>query len=191
MTRVIVNSLGRNADLVNRLHTALSRLWPATAIDSAGVADAVARILVRVPGSGGIRAIEFWGHGRPGAMSVGDEELTPESFEPDHPHARELTRLLPHLHEEASIAFVGCQTFAGADGKRLARAAASFFGRSITVVGHTRMIGYNLDWGGIARLCAGAEPAWPDTDPSNKAPKKAAVHAGWRRLRAVVIRLAG
>jgi hypothetical protein len=189
MKRLIVNSLGRNADLVNRLHAALSRLWPATAIDAACVRDAVAGILARDPGPAGIRCIEFWGHGRPGAMSVGDEELTPESFDPDHPHARELSRLLPCLHEAACIAFVGCQTFAGADGKRLARAAVALFGRRITVAGHTRLIGYNLDWGGLARLRPGEEPAWPDTDPGDKAPKKEAALARWRRLRETAIRL--
>jgi hypothetical protein len=116
-------------------------------------------------------------------MSVGDEELTPESFDPGHPHAHVLSRLLPCLHEEACIAFVGCQTFAGADGKRLARAAAAFFGRRITLTGHTRMIGYNLDWGGVTRLRPGEEPAWPDRDPRNKALKKDAVKSALNRLR--------
>jgi hypothetical protein len=183
MRRFIVNSLGRTPDLVNRLHAALSRLWPATVVDAAGVEDAVAGILARSPGPGTVYALEFWGHGRPGAMSVGDEELTPDSFGAAHPHAPELSRLLPCLHTEAQISFVGCQTFAGADGKRLARAAAAFFGRRITVAGHTRLIGYNLDWGGVARLRPSEEPAWPDADPRDKAPKKRALRDFWRRLR--------
>jgi hypothetical protein len=182
MQRFIVNSLGRNADLVNRLHAVLSRLWPATAMNAASVADAVAGIVARDPRPGGIHSIEFWGHGRPGAMAVGDEELTPESFDPDHPHARELSRLLPCLHDEACISFVGCQTFAGTDGKRLAQAAVAFFKQRISVAGHTRLIGYNLDWGGVVCLRPGEKPAWPDADPRDKAPRKQTLRALWRRL---------
>ncbi len=182
MRRVIVNSLGRNADLVNRLHTAVSWVWPAVSVAAANVADAADRVLARRPTPGEIRGVQFWGHGRPGAMSVGDEELTPESFAPGHPHHGELTRLLPYLHPEAVIAFRGCQTFAGADGKRLARAAAAFFGGSVSVAGHTRMIGYNLDWGGLARLRAGQEPDWPDAELRDKGPKKERLWARWRQL---------
>jgi hypothetical protein len=116
-------------------------------------------------------------------MCVGDEAITPESFDPGHPHRQELERLLPYLHPAAWVYFEGCQTFAGADGKRLARAAAGFFGRRTTVSGHTRLLGYNLDWGGSVRLMPGQEPAWPDVDPRDKAPKKQAVRALWQRLR--------
>jgi hypothetical protein len=179
--RVIVNSLGRNADLVNYLHTALSRVWPAASVDAAGVADAVGKILARGGRPGSIRVLQFWGHGRPGAMCVGDEELTPESFAPGHPHFAELSRLLPLLHEEAVVCFEGCQTFAGADGKRLARAAAAFFGRRTTVSGHTRLLGYNLDWGGSVRLRTGREPDWPDVDPRDKKYQKQAQR--WRYAR--------
>jgi hypothetical protein len=179
---VIVNSLGRNADLVNYLHTALSRAWPADAVEATGVADAVARVLARRPRPGEVRSLQFWGHGWPGGMVVGDEAITPESFEPNHPHRQEMERLLPYLHPTAWVYFEGCQTFAGPDGKRLARAAASFFGRRTTVSGHTRLLGYNLDWGGSVRLLPGEEPSWPDLDPRDKAPKKQAVRAFWRRL---------
>jgi hypothetical protein len=179
---VIVNSLGRNADLVNYLHTALSRVWPAEAVDATGVADAVSRVLARRPRPGDVRSLQFWGHGWPGGMCVGDEAITPESFDHGNPHRRELERLLPYLDAEAWVYFEGCQTFAGADGKRLARAAAGFFGRHTTVSGHTRLLGYNLDWGGSVRLRPGQEPVWPDVDPRNKAPKKQAFRALWWRL---------
>jgi hypothetical protein len=180
---VIVNSFGRKADLVNYLHTALSRVWPAEAVEAVGVADAVTRVLARGPRPGELRSLQFWGHGWPGGMCVGDEAITPESFDPGHPHRQELERLLHYLHPAAWVYFEGCQTFAGADGKRLARAAAGFFGRGTTVSGHTRLLGYNLDWGGSVRLTPGQEPAWPDVDPRDKAPKKQAVRAFWQRLR--------
>jgi hypothetical protein len=185
---LIINSLGRGADLVNYLHTALSRAWPAASVAAVGVADAVAKVLARGPRPGGIRTLQFWGHGRPGAMSVGDEELTPESFEPGHPHHAELSRLLPYLHPEAVVSFRGCQTFVGPDGKRLARAAAAFFGHGTTVTGHTRAIGYNLDWGGLVRLRPGQEPHWPDADAKDKRPKKQRIWARWGQLVAWVSR---
>jgi hypothetical protein len=179
---VVVNSLGRNADLVNYLHTALSRVWPAEAVDARNVADAVTKILARRPQPGEVRSLQFWGHGWPGGMFVGDEALTPESFGEDHPHRAELERLMPYLHSRVRVYFEGCQTFAGTDGKRLARASAAFFGSRTTVSGHTRLLGYNLDWGGSVRLRNGEEPAWPDVDPRDKAPKKQGVRAFWRRL---------
>jgi hypothetical protein len=179
---VVVNSFGQGADLVNRLHTALSRVWPAAAVEAVGVADAVARILALGSLPGEIRTVQFWGHGWAGGMCVGDEALTPESFAPGHPHHAELSRLLPYLHPDAWVYFEGCQTFAGPGGKRLARAAAAFFGPRATVSGHTRLLGYNLDWGGCARLRPGREPDWPDVDPRDKAPKKEALRRLWRRL---------
>ncbi len=168
----IVNSLGQNADLVNALHRALSRFWLGTAVDAVNVADAVAQILARRHPKDVIGTVQFWGHGRAGAMTVGDEELTAASFVPGHPHHAALSQLLPFLSARATVYFEGCQTFAGPAGKDFARIAAAFFGRQITVSGHTRMLGYNLDWGGVARLRAGQEPTWPDVDPRDKALKK-------------------
>jgi hypothetical protein len=183
---VVVNSLGRNADLVNYLHTALSRIWPAEAVDARNVADAVGKVLARRPRPGEVRSLQFWGHGWPGGMFVGDEALTPESFDAGHPHRGELERLLPFLHPTVRVYFEGCQTFAAADGKRLARAAAAFFGPRTVVSGHTRLLGYNLDWGGSVRLRRGEAPAWPDDDPRDKAHTKRAWRAPWQRVRALL-----
>jgi hypothetical protein len=183
--RVVVNSRGRNADLVNFLHRALSRVWPAAAVDAASVGDAVAGIIARAGRPGAVRSLQFWGHGRPGAMCVGDEEVTPESFAAGHPHFAEMERLRPYLADDAFVCFKGCQTFAGADGKRLARAASGFFGRGVTVAGHTRLLGYNLDWGGLARLRQGGEPDWPNVDPRDKALRKEQYRERWRRFAAI------
>jgi hypothetical protein len=183
--RIVVNSLGKNADLVNYLHAALSRVWPCASVDAVSLVDAVARVIARAGRAGAVRRLQFWGHGRPGAMCVGDEEVTPESFAPGHPHFAELERLRPYLSDDAFVCFKGCQTFAGADGKRLARAAAAFFGRNVTVAGHTRLLGYGLDWGGLARLRPGREPGWPDTDPRDKALRKQQLRERWRRLAAL------
>jgi hypothetical protein len=181
---VIVNSWGRNADLVNRLHRLLSRVWPCTAVDAADVHDAVARILVRWRPDDRIGRLQFWGHGRPGAMTVGDEELTAESFTSGHAHGTALSSLLPYLSRDAIIFFEGCQTFAGRDGKTFAQAAAAFFGPNRTVSGHTRLLGYNLDWGGAARLQLGQEPSWPEVDPLDKALKKQWFRCGFERVAA-------
>jgi hypothetical protein len=181
---VVVNSLGRNADVVNYLHTALSRVWPAAAVEAVSVADAVNRLLALRPRPREVRSLQFWGHGWPGGMCVGDEALTPESFEPGHPHRAELARLLPYLCAATWVYFEGCQTFAGRDGKRLARAAATFFGGQTTVSGHTRLLGYNLDWGGSVHLRPEEEPVWPDEDPRDKARKKHALRAFGKRVRA-------
>jgi hypothetical protein len=183
--RIVVNSRGRNADLVNFLHRALSRVWPAASVDAASLADAVARVIARAGRPGAVRGLQFWGHGRPGAMSVGDEEVTPESFAPGHPHFAELERLRTYLADGAFVCFKGCQTFAGSDGKRLARAASAFFGRNVTVAGHTRLLGYDLDWGGLARLQLGREPDWPDVDPRDKALRKQQLRERWRRFAAL------
>lgn len=175
---LIVNSWGSNMDLVNRLHRLLSRVWPGTAVDAADLHDAVAQILVQRRPGDRIGRLQFWGHGRPGAMTVGDEELTAESFAPGHAHATALSSLLPYLSGDAIVYFEGCQTFAGPDGKNFAKAAAAFFGPSRTVSGHTRLLGYNLDWGGAARLQPGQEPDWPDVDPQDKALTKQRLRAG-------------
>ncbi|HZY86662.1 MAG TPA: DUF4347 domain-containing protein [Gemmataceae bacterium] len=183
--RVVVNSLGHNADVVNYLHTALSRVWPAASVDAVSLADAVSRVIARAGRQGTVHSLQFWGHGRPGAMSVGDEEVTPESFAPGHPHFAELERLRPYLADNAFVCFKGCQTFAGGDGKRLARAASAFFGRGVTVAGHTRLLGYDLDWGGLARLRPDREPDWPDVDPRDKALRKPRLRERWRRFAAL------
>jgi hypothetical protein len=168
---------------VNYLHTALSRVWPADAVEAVSVGDAVGKLLARRPQVSEVRSLQFWGHGWSGGMCVGDEAITPESFDPGHPHRAQLERLLPYLHPRAWLYVEGCQTFAGVDGKRLARAAAAFFGRGTTVSGHTRLLGYNLDWGGSVRLRPGEEPAWPDVDSRDKARKKGALRAFWKGVR--------
>jgi hypothetical protein len=170
--RFIVNSFGCHADVVNRLHRLVSRLWPATPIDALSVPDAVEKVLARLGPRDRIRTIQFWGHGRPGAMCVGDEELQMESFAADHPHFAALSQLLPYLADDAVLWFRGCQTFAGRDGKNFASRAVAFFGRHIRVVGQTRLIGYNLDWGGAVWLWPKQSPNWPDLDLKNKALKK-------------------
>jgi hypothetical protein len=163
--RFVVNSYGRNADLVNWLHRAVSRLWPATAVDARNVSDALTQILACTRDGERIGRVEFWGHGRPGAILVGDEELTVESFTPDSPHYLRLASLRDRLTDNAVVWFRGCRTFAGADGKNFARAAVAFFRRGITVVGQTRLLGYNFDWGGSVQLRPGREPTWKDIDP--------------------------
>jgi hypothetical protein len=170
--RFIVNSGGAHADLVNRLHRLASRCWPATPVDAANLADAVGRVLAALRDGDMIRRLEFWGHGRPGAMRVGDEEVKVESFAPGHPHGALFAQLRPWLADDAVVWFRGCSTFAGTDGKNFARGAAAFFGRRIAVWGQSRLLGFNLDWGGTVRLTAGAEPDWPDVDGSDKALKK-------------------
>ena len=92
MRHVIVNSFGKNADLVNYLHTALSLVWPAEVVVAASVPDAVDMVLARRPRPGEVRTLQFWGHGWPGGMCVGDEALTAESFGPGHPHRANLER---------------------------------------------------------------------------------------------------
>lgn len=170
--RFVVNSFGQHADIVNHLHRALSRIWPATTVDARNVQDAVAQMLGRLSVGEKIRRIQFWGHGRPGVMCIGDEELSAESFQAEHPHHPPLVQLRSMLRDDAVICFKGCQTFAGADGKNFARIAVTFFGRAITVSGQSRLLGFNLDWGGAVNLKPGQEPHWPDVDLKDKALKK-------------------
>lgn len=170
--RFVINSFGTRHDLVNQLHRFASRFWPATALDAVNVSSAVELILGRLKPRDVIKRVEFWGHGRPGAMTIGDEELTPGSFVPDHPHYSYLSMLRDRLADEAVISFRGCQTFAGKEGKDFACGAAGFFGSGVQVEGQSRMIGFNLDWGGVVCLAAGQLPYWPDVDPRNKAIKK-------------------
>lgn len=118
-----------------------------------------------------IKRIEFWGHGGPGSMKLGNEAITRDAFGP----SSELTRLLPYLDPDAVIYFRGCETFRGTVGREFAEKATKFFNR--TVAGHTLWIGKlegpvgNPTFPGYEELRPGKKPSW--VDPPSNAPRGA------------------
>jgi len=121
------------------------------------------RDAVRQRSAAGARAriglIQFWGHGRDGAMLIDGEPLDSASLAS---HAG-LRPLLDEVRDAidpdaGTVWFRGCNTFRGAAGRRFARDAADFF--RVPVVGHTFMI-----WAfhsGTHALRPGSTPHWPE-----------------------------
>src|SRR5262249_40095627 len=130
----VINSFGTNADWVNRLHTAVSTL-ARHSVAANGVCQGASELLGRLGANETIPVLQFWGHGVPGGMEVGNQMITAASFNPGHPHYQALSNLRARLAEGASVYFRGCSTFAGEEGRAFARAAAAFF--NCRVVGYT------------------------------------------------------
>ena len=134
------------------------------------------------PGSAKIQEVSFWGHGRPGCMSVGgglwpndDSKITVASFtDPENPTYEQMKRIRERLTDDAVIYFKGCSVFSNDDGRAFADAAAVFFGENGTkpnrkVMGHNAPIGYGLQYPGCQTLrCNGEKASWENSDPSTK-----------------------
>jgi hypothetical protein len=152
----VINDFGANADWVNRLHTLCSRL-ARHSVDAQGVNQAVNAVLAQLGPKERIPSLQFWGHGRPGGMEVGNEFITAASFQPGHPQYRALCRLRAQLGPNATVYFRGCETFRGAEGRAFAEAAARFF--NCRVVGYTRVI---PPWTSQQELRPGQRASWKD-----------------------------
>ena len=146
-----------------------------------------------------ISSVTFYGHGGEGHMCVGagtmhkkgaepaapGKKINIKSFtDPKDPTYQAMVDLRAVMTEDAVIYFKGCDTFAGAQGKEFAQAAAKFFGQegaqgqfafpNRVVKGHNANIGYNLKFPGKQELKPGEKASWPDRDPNCPSIKKAA-----------------
>ncbi len=192
---IIICDWGDNKDFpCNFLGRLAALVYPGDSYACASVTEAIQEVMTRLgkdekiagakEGTGKVKEIQFWGHGHPGAMSVGSgacacgqakpgTELTIDSFtNPNDPTYKEMEKLRALLTDDAVIFFAGCSTFAEGQGRAFAEAAAKFFSENgkkpgRTVKGYNAMIGYNLLYPGEQSLKTNGEKAtWPDRDPA-------------------------
>lgn len=107
-------------------------------VDGNSVGGAVSGIL-RKTGAGKVGDVTFYGHGRPGALEVGRQELTLDSFNPKHPHYKHLCRLRDKMRQDGTISLRACECFKGAKGRAFGQKMADFF--NCRIVGHTKEVG--------------------------------------------------
>jgi RHS repeat-associated protein len=171
----IVNDAGPDSDFVNVAHSAASNVCSGTAIDAEDTGDAARRIMAALqkldPKDRKIDYIEFWGHGSPGSMNVGNSRINSKLLDENTPDDDlsdqefddmiQLNLLRQYLAPNAYIYFRGCHTFRGTDGKLFAKTAARFFDRK--VVGHTGAIAGPIQTG-MQSLEPDEEPDWDDEE---------------------------
>ena len=86
-----------------------------------------------------IDEIQFWGHGRWGAMLIDGEAFDASSLAPDHRLSADLDRVRDRLHRDTRIWIRTCETFGAKDGQGFAEKMAERF--QCTIAGHTYIIG--------------------------------------------------
>lgn len=109
-----------------------------------------------------ISDLQFWGHGAPGEMQVGDDWINKDSFN----EQGVLAKLKPYLRKDSRVYFRGCSTFREDKGREFAKEAATFF--NAKVAGHTVCIPKNLLYPGYQELWPGKEPKWEDPKDDKK-----------------------
>jgi hypothetical protein len=113
-----------------------------------------------------IDELQYWGHGKWGAVLVDRQPLDARAFEPGHTWQPALRAL--RLAPEAQVWFRTCETFGAAAGVRFAERAASFWG--VRVAGHTHVIGFHQS--GLHALAPGARADWsPDEGLASGTPE--------------------
>lgn len=98
-------------------------------------ADALNWLISQGDQKGPITEVQFWGHGRPGAVIIGDTTLSLASLMYYRPHILDLQRRMVY---NGVFWFRSCSAFAGRNGQRFARAMAKMLERR--VAGHTYFI---------------------------------------------------
>ena len=109
-----------------------------------------------------IGEIQYWGHGHPGLVRMGSQQLTRAALVQGQPLFEPLERLRGRLLPggEALFWFRTCQTFSGAEGHAFARDWTRFF--RARAAGHTFIIGPLQS--GLHLLAPGEEPSWPQDE---------------------------
>jgi hypothetical protein len=124
-------------------------------------ADALAW-LSRVGEGAPIAEVQYWGHGKWGALFIGGDTLTAAAFQREHAHAPALAavrgRMLPDA--QSLVWFRTCETFGADAGHVFAVTVSRYFGAR--AAGHTHVIGVLQS--GLHGLRPGEEPYWPPTE---------------------------
>jgi hypothetical protein len=107
-----------------------------------------------------IAEVQFWGHGKWGCARIGDEALSLDSLDPEHPHHDALAAIRERMRgpeDELPLWwFRTCETFGAEEGHAFAQAWTEFFG--CRGAGHTYIIG---PWqSGLHTLAPGQRPDW-------------------------------
>lgn len=144
-SRVIINSSPSEPDMTNRGHMLFSDVYPhgRTNLRAGSVNSALRQTLDGLPGGEELHEVNFYGHGRPGGMQVGDEWLTSAHLDPATPEGQASLPLLRQVRDRlapgAVIYLRGCECLKGEEGAAFGQRLADFFGRP--VVGHTEVMG--------------------------------------------------
>ncbi|MBI3927031.1 MAG: DUF4347 domain-containing protein [Armatimonadetes bacterium] len=140
-SRVIVSSSGDDPAMrLQRWFAHRARVnHGRSVVNASSLREAVQGILAGAPAGRGLEEITFYAHGRPGAISIGNDEITVESLRPGHPRYDLLVSLRNRLGPNAVIYLRACECFRDGDGRAFGQALADFFGRR--VVGHTQVMG--------------------------------------------------
>lgn len=155
-----------------RLRPGLSHAWSAGAVLYRGLGrvdraigaasfDEALAWLGEVEPDRPIGEIQFWGHGKWGAIFVGAERLDASALARGHRLHASLARVRGRIAGPDALVWLRtCETFGAAAGHRFARALADFMG--CRAAGHTYVIGALQS--GLHVLAPGASPAWPDDE---------------------------
>ncbi|KAF0972961.1 hypothetical protein FDP41_008813 [Naegleria fowleri] len=120
--------------------------------------DQVVRELNQIADSGElIREVQFWGHGSPGKVFIGQDELTTEVL--DTPSWVSLSKR-KIFHQNALWWFRSCSTCNRNEGRSFAKKFVDLFG--VRMGGHTVFI--HAIHAGLVCLRPGQEPSWSDED---------------------------
>ena len=124
-------------------------------------ADALAW-LSRFRAGAAVAEVQYWGHGKWGALFIGQDVLNVHAFDAGNRHRAALdaaaARMLP---EGRSLVWLRtCETFGARAGHVFAVKASRFFGAR--VAGHTHVIGALQS--GLHGLRPGEAPKWSDSE---------------------------
>lgn len=99
---------------------------------------------------GPFESVQYWGHGSPGVVWLGERPMPENFFEPVKP------KLLPG----STVWFRCCSVFCGTWGQQFSKKLADSLG--CTIAGHTVVIG---PWqGGLHTRKPNTPPSWPATE---------------------------
>lgn len=126
-----------------------------------------------------IAEIQFWGHGKWGAIKIDGVALDRAALGEGHALHRRLAAIRERLAPGALWWFRTCETFGAEPGHDFARRWTDFFG--CRAAGHTYVIGY---WqSGLHSLAPGERPRWPITEGLEAGTPAAPEKARWSRRR--------
>ena len=109
-----------------------------------------------------VAEVQYWGHGKWGALFIEQDVLNVHAFDAGHRHRPALEELRARLLPGAGslIWLRTCETFGARAGQVFAARSSRFFGAR--VAGHTHVIGVLQS--GLHGLRPGEEPKWPDSE---------------------------
>jgi len=111
-----------------------------------------------------IKSIQYWGHGSPGKVWLGQEALMNHSLANGTMYSKAFMRVKERLTEDAVIWWRTCATFGGQEGKKFAESWST--GMNCTIAAHTYNIG--LYQSGLHTCKPGEKPLWSDYEGLKK-----------------------